>query len=175
MVQCDLQHVGGRALVFVGLCLVVPILANCCHGDGQHLVRRMVVDHDDFKGALLACLRVLGQFMVADRGEVLILLAFQPETYYTLPVEFEWNEEKAKTNLRKHGVSFLEARTVFGDPFGITIPDPLHSASEERHIELGYSNQERLLVVVYTERRSHIRIISARTATGREREAYEQS
>jgi uncharacterized protein len=90
-------------------------------------------------------------------------------------VEFEWDEEKAKTNVSKHGVSFLEARTVFGDQLAMTISDPLHSGSEERFVELGYSNQGRLLVVVYTERGARIRIISARTATRTEREAYEQS
>jgi len=65
---------------------------------------------------------------------------------------FEWDERKAKQNIRKHGVSFEEAATVFGDQFSITIYDPLHSEDEDRFVILGMSNKNRLLVVVHTER-----------------------
>ncbi len=86
---------------------------------------------------------------------------------------FEWDEDKAKQNIRKHGVSFEEAATVFGDPFSITIYDPLHSREEDRFVILGMSNKNRLLVVIHTERGDRIRIISARKATKKERRQYE--
>ena len=88
--------------------------------------------------------------------------------------QFEWDEEKAETNLRKHGVSFEEAPTVFADPLAMTIPDPDHSTDEDRFITIGDSNKKRLLVVVYTERRKKIRLISARKATHAERKKYEE-
>jgi uncharacterized DUF497 family protein len=91
-----------------------------------------------------------------------------------MSLTFEWDEQKAEQNLRKHRVSFEEAKTVFGDPFSITIPDPQHSASESRYVDIGYSSQGQLLVVVYTEREPNIRIISCRRATQRERRAYEE-
>jgi len=87
---------------------------------------------------------------------------------------FEWNEEKAKRNLRKHKVSFEEAKTVFNDPFSITISDPQHSIEEDRYVDIGCSSKGRVLVVVYTERKSNIRIISCRKATESERRVYEQ-
>ena len=87
---------------------------------------------------------------------------------------FEWDERKAEQNLRKHRVSFEEAKTVFGDFFSITIPDPRHSDSESRYVDIGYSSQGQLLVVVYTEREPNIRIISCRRATQRERRIYEE-
>ena len=65
---------------------------------------------------------------------------------------FEWDEKKADQNIKKHGVSFEEAATVFGDPFSITIYDPLHSKEEDRFVILGMSNKNRILVVVHTER-----------------------
>ena len=77
-------------------------------------------------------------------------------------------------NLKKHGVSFKEASTVFSDPLALTIPDPLHSEGEDRFITLGESHRRRLVVVVFTERRDKIRIISARLATRRERRDYEE-
>jgi hypothetical protein len=88
-------------------------------------------------------------------------------------VEFEWDVEKAASNLSKHGVSFLEAMSVFGDPLEVVIPDPVHSAAEFRFLSLGRSQRGRLLVVSYTERRERVRIISARDATPRERRQYE--
>ena len=88
---------------------------------------------------------------------------------------FEWDEEKAKTNFKKHRVSFDEAMTVFPDPFSITISDPDHSVDEQRYIDIGSSDKGRVLVVVYTERRSNIRIISCRKATPTERKLYEEA
>ena len=88
---------------------------------------------------------------------------------------FEWDERKAKRNLKKHGVSFEEAATVFGDPLSLTIDDPLHSKHEERFVTMGESVRRRILVVVHTERGDNIRIISARVATRRERKAYEEN
>jgi len=92
-----------------------------------------------------------------------------------MPLSFEWDERKAKSNLAKHGVSFEEASTVFGDPLSLTILDPAHSQGEDRSIVLGQSHQRELLVVVHTERGDHIRIISARRASRRERKSYEES
>ena len=85
---------------------------------------------------------------------------------------FEWDEKKAKQNLKKHSVSFEEATTVFGDPLSLTISDPLHSEEEERFVTAGESSKRRLLVVVHTEEGDNIRIISARLATRRERKSY---
>ncbi|MEW6264835.1 MAG: BrnT family toxin [Thermodesulfobacteriota bacterium] len=90
-------------------------------------------------------------------------------------VTVEWNNTKAKRNLRKHGVSFEEAATVFTDPLSSTIEDPLHSESEDRFVIIGQSIRGRLLVVIHADRGDRIRIISARVATAREREQYEES
>ena len=87
---------------------------------------------------------------------------------------FEWDPEKARTNVAKHGVSFDEACTVFRDPLSFTIGDPLHSEDEDRFVLIGCSCRSRLLVVVHTERGDRIRIISARPATRRERLRYEE-
>ena len=89
-------------------------------------------------------------------------------------MEFEWNPAKADSNVSKHGVSFDEAATAFGDPLSITIADPDHSADEDRFVLMGESYAGRLVVVVHTERGERIRIISARLATRRERLSYEQ-
>ena len=86
---------------------------------------------------------------------------------------FEWDDEKAERNLRVHGVDFQEARTIFEDPFAITIPDDFHSEDEPRSITLGLSLLARVLLVVHTERKERIRIISARKATPAERFQYE--
>ena len=88
-------------------------------------------------------------------------------------LQFEWDPEKALCNFRKHSLSFEEAATVFGDVASITIADPDHSENEQRWILLGMSTQGKLLVVVHTERRDNIRIISARRASQRERRTYE--
>ena len=87
---------------------------------------------------------------------------------------FEWDDRKAKRNIKKHGVSFEEASTVFADPLAVTIYDPLHSDEEHRYVTLGQSQRRRLLVVVFTDRDERIRIISARVATRRERRDYEE-
>ncbi len=87
---------------------------------------------------------------------------------------FEWDENKEKSNLRKHKISFDEAETVFFDSFSVTIPDPDHSTEENRFIDIGMSDKNRILVVVYTEREARIRIISVRKATKAERKIYEQ-
>lgn len=89
-------------------------------------------------------------------------------------LKFEWDEAKAATNLRKHGVSFEEAASIFGDPLALTFPDPDHSAGEKRWLSFGVSNQDRLLAVAHAERGRSIRVISARKATRHEREIYEQ-
>ena len=91
-----------------------------------------------------------------------------------MALEFEWHVGKARVNLKKHGVSFEEATTVFADPLSVTIADPEHSAEEDRFILLGSSIRQRLLVVVFTERVRSIRIISARRATRSETKDYEE-
>lgn len=88
-------------------------------------------------------------------------------------MEFEWDPEKEKANLAKHGVSFVEAMTIFGDPLELTIADPYHSEGEFRFLSVGLSSGGRLLVVAYTERGERIRIISACEATAKERREYE--
>ncbi len=90
-------------------------------------------------------------------------------------VTIEWDPTKARINRRKHGVTFEEATTVFIDPLSSTIPDPLHSGDEERFIIVGQSIQQRLLVVVHTDRGDRIRIISARVANAHERKTYEEA
>ena len=86
-------------------------------------------------------------------------------------MRFEWSSRKAASNLRKHGVSFEEAATAFEDELGAYYPDTLHP---ERFVLIGYSENARLLYVVYAEViRDAIRIISARKATRREKEHYE--
>jgi hypothetical protein len=87
---------------------------------------------------------------------------------------FEWNDRKARINQHKHGVTFTEACTVFGDPLALTIGDPDHSPDEERSVTLGYSARGRLLAVVHMERGAGIRIITARIATLRERTVHEE-
>lgn len=91
-----------------------------------------------------------------------------------MAMQFEWDEEKAEINLRKHKVDFQEAKSVFGDPFSITIDDPDHSKEEQRFIDIGTSASGKLLVIVYTERENKIRIISCRKATHMERRKYEK-
>jgi uncharacterized DUF497 family protein len=91
-----------------------------------------------------------------------------------MALNFEWDENKGKSNVLKHGVSFEEASTVFADPLSLTIPDPAHSRAEERFIIIGNSHRGKLLIVVHTERGDNIRIISARRATRAERRTYEE-
>ncbi len=91
-----------------------------------------------------------------------------------MAVDFDWDPGKAAANDVKHGVTFEEASTVFGDPLAATISDPDHSAEEEREVTLGLSANERLLVVSHAGRGAKTRIISARTPTARERRDYER-
>jgi uncharacterized DUF497 family protein len=89
-------------------------------------------------------------------------------------MEFTWDPNKAESNVRRHGVSFHEAATVFGDPLSTTVPDPDHSIEEERYIIIGTSHRGRLLMVAHVEQGNRIRIISARELTRRERRQYEE-
>ena len=91
-----------------------------------------------------------------------------------MALAFQWDTNKARQNIRKHGVAFEEAATVFGDPLSLTIEDPLGCPSEERLITMGQSSAGRILVVVHTAQASNIRIISARPATRSERKVYEE-
>jgi len=89
-------------------------------------------------------------------------------------MQFEWDKEKAASNLKKHGVSFEEASTVFGDFFAKMFYDDEHSKDEKREIIVGYSERNRLLAVCFTERTlMRIRIINARETTNLERQDYE--
>ena len=88
-------------------------------------------------------------------------------------MQFEWDPGKARRNLRKHGVSFDEAVTAFYDPLSATFDDPDHSIGEQRYITVGFSSQNRLLVIAHTERGSTVRIINARPATAHERKKHE--
>jgi hypothetical protein len=87
--------------------------------------------------------------------------------------EFEWDDEKAESNLKKHDVSFDEAATIFNDPNIATLADPDHSVDEERYVSLGVSVMMRLLSVSHTYRKERIRIINARKATSAEKKNYE--
>ena len=89
-------------------------------------------------------------------------------------MEFEWNPDKAAFNLRKHGISFQEASTVFDDSLSVTFPDPDHAIGESRYIIIGVSSLNQLLVVSHTDRENHTRIINARRATRQERRFYEE-
>jgi uncharacterized protein len=88
-------------------------------------------------------------------------------------VQFEWDLAKAASNEAKHGVSFSEASSVFGDPVSLVFDDPDHSWDEQRSLIVGRSELDRVLIVAYTERGEAIRLISAREVTRREREEYE--
>ena len=89
-------------------------------------------------------------------------------------MDFEWDPTKAAANLKKHGVSFDKAASVFGDPLALTFGDPDHSGSEDRLITFGLSLQGRLLVVSHTPRDPRIRIVNARPMIRRERKIYEE-
>ena len=91
-----------------------------------------------------------------------------------MALRFSWDPAKALANRRKHGVSFPEAATAFGDPLSITIADPDHSVGELRFLLVGLSSRHRLVVVAHTEQGDEIRIINARPATRRERYAYQE-
>lgn len=91
-----------------------------------------------------------------------------------MELTFEWDEEKNERNVRRPGISFEEARTVFRDPHSITSFDHTHSEHEDRFIDMGLSDRRRLLVVVYTEREARIRIISCWKAEPAEQRQYER-
>lgn len=88
---------------------------------------------------------------------------------------YEWDPRKADHNLRKHGVSFDEALTVFMDPLAVTFDDPDHSCGEHRSITIGLSASRRILFIAHAERDERIRMISARRATRREARAYQET
>jgi uncharacterized DUF497 family protein len=92
-----------------------------------------------------------------------------------MPLAFEWDLRKARSNFAKHGVAFEEASTIFGDSLSLTIPDPEHSRTERRYATMGRAFNGKLLVVVHTDRDDNIRIISARRASRRERKFYEET
>ena len=89
-------------------------------------------------------------------------------------MNIEWDPKKAKSNVKKHGVSFEEAATALSDPLAATGADPDHSITEDRFVTFGASKVGQLLVVSHTEERETIRIISARKATKGERKLYEE-
>jgi uncharacterized DUF497 family protein len=89
-------------------------------------------------------------------------------------MDFEWDEQKAKTNKAKHKVDFEEAVSIFADPRSVTFFDPAYSEDEDRFITIGMSSRSRVLLVVHTDRDDRTRLISARKATARERKAYEE-
>lgn len=91
-----------------------------------------------------------------------------------MALRFGWDPQKATVNEHKHRVGFPEATTAFADPLSITIPDPDHSAKEERYLLVGLTAVGRLVVVAHSEHGDEIRVISARLATRHERESYEE-
>jgi len=91
-----------------------------------------------------------------------------------MSITFEWDQNKSEANEEKHGITFEEAKTVFNDPFAITIDDPDHSADEYRYIDIGFSSKGSVLVLWYTERNENIRIIGCRKASKFERKTYEK-
>ena len=90
-------------------------------------------------------------------------------------LEFQWDPDKERSNVKEHGVDFAEAMTVFSDPLELTVPDPEHSLGEARFLSVGESESGRLLVVYYAERTDErMRLIGARPVTPRERRGYER-
>jgi len=92
-----------------------------------------------------------------------------------MSLKFEWDRRKAASNLSKHGMSFEEALTVFSDTLARIFDDEEHSIEEQREIIIGHSAKERLLVVCFTARGESVRIFSARRATRKERNKYEEN
>lgn len=89
-------------------------------------------------------------------------------------MEFDWDKRKAASNLKKHGVSFCEAASVFGDPLALTFDDPDHSIGEHRLLTFGTTRTGKLVIVSHTERNGSMRIISARLMQKHERDIYEK-
>lgn len=91
-----------------------------------------------------------------------------------MEIKFEWDPDKEKSNIQRHGVSFSEAATVFGDPLSWTFPDLDHSIGEYRYLTIGMSSRDTMLMVSHVDRGEDIRLISARKTTRRERRYYEE-
>jgi len=92
-----------------------------------------------------------------------------------MKISFQWDDKKSKSNQRKHGITFEDAATVFGDSLSLTVPDPAHTRpSEARFITIGQSRQGKIIVVIHCDREEEIRIISAREAASGERNDYEE-
>jgi uncharacterized DUF497 family protein len=91
-----------------------------------------------------------------------------------MKLAFEWDEAKARENLKKHKVGFDEGKTIFNDPFLLTFPDIDIADAEERYVNIGLSIRDRVLVLIHTERQGRIRILSCRKASARERRHYEE-
>jgi uncharacterized protein len=91
-----------------------------------------------------------------------------------MKLAFEWDEAKARENLKKHKVGFDEGKTIFNDPLLLTFPDIDTSDAEERYVNIGLSVRDRVLVLIHTERQGRIRIISCRKASACERRHYEE-
>ncbi|MBZ8182924.1 BrnT family toxin [Oscillatoria salina] len=89
-------------------------------------------------------------------------------------LQFEWDDQKASLNFKKHGIDFEEAKTVFKDPLAYIFDDEWHSVGEKREIIIGHDDKNHLVLVCYTEKNQIIRIISARLATKKERQDYEK-
>ena len=111
--------------------------------------------------------RGIGRYPATEYAELYfrIRLLYNPTGYKEqgiVTLKFEWDDNKALSNVRKHGVSFEEASTVLADFLSVTIPDPLHPENEERLVTIGQSERQRLLVVAHIERGDVIRLISAR-------------
>ncbi len=90
-------------------------------------------------------------------------------------LEFEWHPLKAAANLKKHKVSFDEAKTIFGDKNHLEVPDREHSYEESRYLAIGRSERGRVLTLIFTERATKLRLISARIAEPWERREYENT
>ena len=91
-----------------------------------------------------------------------------------MKLTFEWDEIKARENLKKHKVSFDEGKTIFNGPLLLTFPDTDNSETEDRYVNIGLSVKNRILVLIHAERQGKIRIISCRKATAHERRHYEE-
>jgi len=92
-----------------------------------------------------------------------------------MDLQFEWDADKAVSNAKKHGVNFIEASSVFADPYAVIFPDEQHSDDATRELIIGHSDRNRLLIVCFTERQPAVRIISARKTTKQERTDYEEN
>ena len=113
-----------------------------------------------------------GSFLDSAPADRRLLKRFQPVTLDSWTSS--GNQIRQRRNLAKHGVTFQEAATVFGDPLALTFSDPDHSDEEDRFLTFGHSSEGHLLVVSHTDRGERIRVVSARRATRKERRIYEE-